>query len=53
MGVKAFAWGLVLLGAGLGLLGLWAWNPVAFVGLALAVLGAVVLATGRQGQRRG
>ncbi len=53
MGVKGFAWGLILLGVGLGLLGAWAWNAVGFVGLTLAVLGAVVLATGRRRHDRG
>ncbi|QTF93455.1 hypothetical protein [Halomonas sp. BM-2019] len=47
MGVKAFAWCLVGLGLGLALYGWQAWNPVAFVGLVLAVLGAVVRLTHR------
>jgi CHASE2 domain-containing sensor protein len=50
MGVKGFAGGLIVLGVALGLYGWRAWNPVAFVGLALAVLGAVVLITGRRGR---
>jgi hypothetical protein len=47
MGVKAFAWCLVVLGLGLGLYGWQAWNPVAFVGLVLAALGVVVRLTHR------
>ncbi|WP_302139519.1 hypothetical protein [Halomonas alkalicola] len=55
MGVKGFAGGLIALGVVLGLYGWRAWNPVAFVGLALAlaVVGAVVLATGRRGPGEG
>ena len=53
MGVKGFAGGLIALGVLLGLYGWRAWNPVAFVGLALAVVGAVVLATGRRGPGEG
>lgn len=45
MGVKRFALGLVLLGLVLSLYGWQAWNPVAFVGIALTVLGLVLLAT--------
>ncbi|MCG6658514.1 hypothetical protein HOP52_12195 [Halomonas campisalis] len=52
MGVKWFAAGLVALGLVLALLGLQAWNPVAFVGVALTLLGGVVLATRRRGPRR-
>ncbi|WP_290788902.1 hypothetical protein [Halomonas sp.] len=53
MGVKSFAWGVIVLGVVLGLYGWRAWNPVAFVGLALAVVGVVVLATRRRGPRQG
>ncbi len=49
MGVKSFAWGVIVLGVVLGLYGWRAWNPVAFVGLALAVVGVVVMATRRSG----
>lgn len=45
MGVKQFAWVLLLLGLVLSLYGWQAWNPVAFVGIALTVLGGVLLAT--------
>lgn len=48
MGVKKFAWVLLLLGLVLSLYGWQAWNPVAFVGVALAVLGCVLLATSRR-----
>ncbi|MBE0487909.1 MAG: hypothetical protein IBX53_02425 [Halomonas sp.] len=53
MGVKSFAWGLIVLGVALGLFGWSAWNPVAFVGLTLAVVGAVVLATRHRGPGTG
>ncbi|WP_416138065.1 hypothetical protein ACM26W_16495 [Halomonas sp. HK25] len=53
MGVKGFAWGVMGLGMVLGLFGWWAWNPVAFVGLALAIVGAVILATRRRGPGTG
>ena len=42
MNVRGFAWILVVLGLVLGLYGWQAWNPVAFVGLVLVVLGLVV-----------
>ena len=45
MGVKWFAWALVLFGLVLTLYGWRAWSPVAFVGIALMVLGFVLLAT--------
>lgn len=45
MGMKRFAWGLVLLGLVLSLYGWQAWNPVAFVGIALTVLGFVLRGT--------
>ncbi len=45
MGVKRFAWVLVLLGLVLSLYGWQAWNPVAFVGITLAVLGLVLRVT--------
>ena len=51
MGVKGFAAALVALGLGLALFGLQAWNPVAFVGVALTVLGVVVLVTARRSPR--
>ncbi|MGR2739384.1 hypothetical protein ACUY1T_13125 [Billgrantia sp. Q4P2] len=51
MGVKWFAWALVVLGLVLAVYGWQAWNPVAFVGLALAAVGIVVLAT--SGRRPG
>ncbi len=51
MGVKGFALALIVLGAGLAVYGWQAWNPVAFVGLALAVVGSVVLATSGRRQR--
>lgn len=49
MGAKSFAWGVMVLGLVLGLYGWQAWNPVAFVGLALFIVGVVLLATRRRG----
>ncbi len=51
MGVKTFAWVLVALGLAMALYGWQAWNPAAFVGMALAAVGIVVLAT--SGRRPG
>ncbi|MCE8009995.1 hypothetical protein HOP54_20105 [Halomonas daqingensis] len=51
MGVKTFAWVLVALGLAMVLYGWQAWNPAAFVGMALAAVGIVVLAT--SGRRPG
>lgn len=42
MTVRGFAWGLVLLGLVLAIFGWKAWNPVAFVGAVLVILGLVV-----------
>ncbi|MCE8033807.1 MULTISPECIES: hypothetical protein [Halomonadaceae] len=51
MGVKTFAWVLLALGLVLAVFGWQSWNPVAFVGVALAAVGIVVLAT--SGRRPG
>ncbi|WP_181872864.1 hypothetical protein [Billgrantia montanilacus] len=48
MGVKWFAVALIVLGVALTLFGFQAQNPAMFVGLALAVLGVVVILTGRR-----
>ena len=48
MGVKWFASALIVLGVGLTLFGFQAQNPALFVGLTLAVLGVVVVLTGRR-----
>ncbi|MCA1768978.1 MAG: hypothetical protein LC652_03180 [Halomonas sp.] len=53
MGVKSFAGGLIGLGVVLGVTGWRAWNPVAFVGLALVIVGVVVLATRHRGPSTG
>ena len=45
MGVKQFSWGLVLLGLVLSVYGWQAWSPIAFVGIALTVLGVVLRVT--------
>ncbi|MBA2779415.1 hypothetical protein [Billgrantia kenyensis] len=50
--MKTFAGVLVALGLAMALYGWQAWNPAAFVGLALTVVGIVVLATsGRRPHR--
>ncbi len=51
MGVKTFAWVLVALGLAMVLYGWQVRNPAAFVGMALAAVGIVVLAT--SGRRPG
>ncbi|MCE8020982.1 hypothetical protein HOP51_12810 [Halomonas sp. MCCC 1A11036] len=51
MGVKGFAWVLLALGLIMAAYGWQEWNPVAFVGVALAAVGIVVLAT--SGRRPG
>ncbi|RDB43624.1 hypothetical protein DU490_06635 [Halomonas sp. DQ26W] len=48
MGVKWFATALIVLGVGLTLFGFQTQNPAMFVGLTLAVLGVVVIFTGRR-----
>lgn len=48
MGVKWFASALIVLGVGLTLFGFQTQNPALFVGLTLAVLGVVVVLTGRR-----
>jgi membrane-bound ClpP family serine protease len=45
MGVKWFAWALVVLGLVLAVYGWQALNPVAFVGVALVAVGIALLAT--------